>query len=348
MACCFFLVGVGLLGWVAYCYSSCEMTRSTCVAQEENEPTRRFLAEAPQGWQRYLTFAQRLQMTATATRTGVDNGKPLVTTRFRTECKQATNSAVRVQFSLEAKTDGEVIGSNPSYTFTLKRRTAERGWILVDLKFGKQAKGRDEDHKSIHDDVRWHVCGCLTLWNLWLPDLIGDADFKITSVRPQIVGGLELVRVDFDYPKRADNYPRPGALRITGGWMLLDAQHDWILREYEVFHMTRERSLIHRRFEFKEGSDRHLLATHSKTNIKGKEKESFDIISEADIQTEERPDLPSREFTLSAFGLPEPKGIVWEDGGSPWYLWFTAVGILCLCAGALLWRRVRRRKLTTA
>lgn len=54
---------------------------------------------------------------------------------------------------------------------------------------------------------------------------------------------------------------------------------------------------------------------------------------------------PDTEFTLSAFGLPEPKGIVW-DRPSRWYLWFIAAAVLALAvAGYLRYRSQRRTKL---
>jgi hypothetical protein len=49
------------------------------------------------------------------------------------------------------------------------------------------------------------------------------------------------------------------------------------------------------------------------------------------------------EFTLSAFGLPEPVGVVWEKK-TPVYVWLLlAAGVLGLLAVVLAWLAKRRR-----
>ena len=130
--------------------------------------------------------------------------------------------------------------------------------------------------------------------------------------------------------------------------MLLDPQHDWVLREYEIVHVRPEKSLGHTQFRFKEGTDNHLLITYAMSRVTGTEGAGFDMRFEAEVETLERPDLPVSEFTLSAFGLPEPKGVVWERGSSRWYLWFIAFAVVCLAIGTFFWRRVQQRRLANA
>ena len=315
---------------------------NSVVAQEKRGLDRRLREEGPRGWSQYLAFARRLQVTWQAARSGAPNSKAL---SIRTECKQGTSAAVRVQSNLEPATEAEAIGANPLYTFTLKRRDSQRGWTLVKLKLSKQSKTPDKEQKEVQEDVRREVCNFLTLFNLWLPDLLHDADFKVKSVRPVSAEGLDLVKVEFDYRKRPGNYPVRGALQITGGWMLLDPQHDWIMREYEVYHFSPENSLIHRQFRFKAGTDGHLLLTQVKTRIRGKEGgATFDNSWETEVETLERADMPVTEFTLSAFGLPEPRGVTWERGSSRWWLWFTVAAGVLLVVGGYLSHRVQQRK----
>ena len=45
-------------------------------------------------------------------------------------------------------------------------------------------------------------------------------------------------------------------------------------------------------------------------------------------------EVPESDFTLSAFGLPEPKGMALPKS-SRWYLWFIAGGVICLGVGVL-------------
>lgn len=53
-------------------------------------------------------------------------------------------------------------------------------------------------------------------------------------------------------------------------------------------------------------------------------------------------DPPESDFTLSAFGLPEPPGIEWKRP-FPWYLVFGIIGTACL--GAFFFLRARGRRL---
>jgi hypothetical protein len=49
-------------------------------------------------------------------------------------------------------------------------------------------------------------------------------------------------------------------------------------------------------------------------------------------------DVPESDFTLAAFGLPEPLGMAIPKK-SRWYLWFIAGGVGCLLVGFFFWRR---------
>jgi len=52
-------------------------------------------------------------------------------------------------------------------------------------------------------------------------------------------------------------------------------------------------------------------------------------------------DPPESEFTLSAFGLPEPPGIEWKKP-FPWYLVLATIGALCLAVFLFLRSRAKR------
>ncbi|MCS6977776.1 MAG: hypothetical protein NZM31_12325, partial [Gemmatales bacterium] len=54
---------------------------------------------------------------------------------------------------------------------------------------------------------------------------------------------------------------------------------------------------------------------------------------------------PESEFTLSAFGLPEPPGVTWERP-TPWWLYGIAVGLALVVLSGILFRvfgRLRRQ-----
>jgi len=63
-----------------------------------------------------------------------------------------------------------------------------------------------------------------------------------------------------------------------------------------------------------------------------------------EFQVDPSIDPPEREFSLSAFGLPEPVGVVWEKR-TPVYVWLlVAAGVLLTLGIFFRWlaRRLRR------
>jgi hypothetical protein len=56
--------------------------------------------------------------------------------------------------------------------------------------------------------------------------------------------------------------------------------------------------------------------------------------------------VPSQEFRLTHYCLPEPVGVTWPTR-TRWYLWFIVAGAAALAVGAYFWRRVQCRKTTT-
>jgi hypothetical protein len=243
--------------------------------------------------------------------------------------------------SLEPKTDGTAIGANPFYTFELKRQNSEKGWVIFDLNTRERLAAFENSQKSVHDQVERFGATSLILWNLWLPALIRDRDFKIITIRSADDGG-ERLRIDFDYQKQPNEYPERGALQITGGWMVLDPKLDWILREFEVYSHHPNKSLIWRKFEAKAGTGGHPLLKSIETRIKVKE-EDYESRSDSECDIWEDRNLPIMECSLSAFGLNEPPGVQFPTR-SRWYLWFIGGAVVCLCIGAYLFHRLSKRR----
>lgn len=125
--------------------------------------------------------------------------------------------------------------------------------------------------------------------------------------------------------------------------MVLDPEHDWILRDYLVHTGNPETYFIRETFQIREGTGRHPIITGGTEQIIEKgEKTSVSVLAEAQSQTVERSDVPLEEFTLSAFGLLEPPGTRVE--GSRLYLWIALVGIVALSIAALIRWQLRRTR----
>lgn len=122
--------------------------------------------------------------------------------------------------------------------------------------------------------------------------------------------------------------------------MVLDPEHDWIMREYMVHTGQSENNCFHHTFQIREGTDRHPIITRHTQQFFNKDE--IQSIEEAELQTVERLDAPIEEFKLSAFGLPEPPGR--QVAKSRLHLRLALVGLVCLGIAALIRWRYRRAK----
>jgi hypothetical protein len=311
------------------------------MSQENTEWKDRFFQKASKCWEDYLHFSRSLQVSVTANRYKGSNHSP--ETSIRQEYKQAKGACIHIFQTLSPTSEAEVEGINPSYSFNLKRRSPDRGWIITDLEFAEQSATFSDEQRRHQEKQLQTICDCLKLWNLWLPSLINDPDFNIIAIKPQEIEGKPVVRFDFDYPKPDSDYPVKGAMPLKGGWMTLDPEHDWILREYMVHAGQPEKYFIRKTFQIREGADRHPIITHVTVQIVGKGENAFESFTEVEWQTVEQSDVPLAEFTLSAFGLPEPPGIQVES--SRLYLWIALGGIVCLGIAAVIRWQIRRKRM---
>src|SRR5260370_42641964 len=53
--------------------------------------------------------------------------------------------------------------------------------------------------------------------------------------------------------------------------------------------------------------------------------------------------VDDEQFRLGFYGMPEPRGVVWEPRPR-WYLWLIAVACLCLVVAAYFRHRLQKRK----
>jgi hypothetical protein len=310
-----------------------------CIAQEKIDWKERFFAEAPKRWVDYLRFAHSLQVTMTANRLQGTDRSPMISSR--TQYKQTKGASMYVSYREFGPNKSEAVaeGFNPSYSFRLKRPNPHSGWVITQLNVLGQTSTFSDEQRQLQESLLQDVCDCLRL-NLWLPTLIHDPDFKITAVKPQEIDGLPVIRFDFDYPKPDKDYPHKGAMHIKGGWMVIDPEHDWILRDYLVLTSRPEKFFIRKTYQIRQGTNNHPIITHHTLQVVSTGAKPFESIGKGEWETVEQSDVPLEEFTLSAFGLPEPPGI--QVHGSRLHLWIALVGIVCLGIAAVIRWQMRR------
>jgi hypothetical protein len=311
-------------------------------AQSSDELGRRFLEEAPPSWEKYAIAVQRLSGTVDESDTNSKWGP----SRTITEVKH--NSACQLCLVRSESKDGaseEVLAHNRAYAFFLRRKTSEKPWVITSVVNLKQ-DAADSALRRIQE-AQLPVVGQLTqLYNRGLEKLVLHKTFRVLSARPVNLNEEELVEIQFDntHPLSKDTsefFP------VQSGVLVLDPKKSWCLRSgtlqnkyfgsvssdvlaTEIGGLLSSTYPIPARLTL----TMQTLKDNGET-IQGTMEFKFDLREPTSLP-------PDEEFTLTAFGLPEPAGLQAIVPPTRWYLWAGLAGILCLAAGVIV-TKLRRK-----
>ncbi|GIW85243.1 MAG: hypothetical protein KatS3mg107_0903 [Gemmataceae bacterium] len=325
------VLGVGGVWWAMLCQHG----MSQAVAQADGSWRERFLREAPAAWKEYAEFARRLQGSCTTRYLIHSTGKKML---HRTEIKQNNECGMRTYEVLEGdvvRLAVELKAYNSRYSFMLGRRTLDGEWLVV--RYGveaDQAALRQETRETIDAAFSAPVRAVRTR----LVDLVGQSTFRVVEVKGVEHEGRECVAVRFENPHPMSRRP---FVPEQGGVLVLDPSRKWCLCRAEI------RSQYLGDKGPKDVSE--VVVVEARVGKSGYpipvrwtlQNDAGVVTSEYDLRDEGGGPL-EREFTLSAFGLPEPVGVEWERPVR-WYLWLMLAGVVCLVAGGVFYWLSRRR-----
>lgn len=301
----------------------------------------RFREEAPGAWEQYQAYADQLQGSEVGTRT-VQN-KPYSTSRLEFK----SNKQGRLMLSQSGSpgaSSGTLRAFNALYGFTLTRKAADAPWALRNVRRGDNRY----DPKDWENNGWTALYGCVSVGGDRLGDLIRQSTFRV--LRAGTVGrdGRELAEIEFDNAHRWSTVPYVG---IQGGTLLLDPDRFWTLRSFTLRLRNGDGdSICKGEYELRDPAAKYpvpkrsvLLVDMPQPKESGKEGRLVtSVVIESDLEVASHAPA-DEEFTLSAFGLPEPQGVTWPTP-TRWYLWFIAAGVCSLAVGGFFWHRVRARK----
>ncbi len=280
-----------------------------CQSQRSLE--QRLRAEAPAAWAKYREFAWTLQGRCVHTKLSLPDRKTLE--HFTAAWKRAPGRVL-------AMGEGDVVGQNSRYKFRLERNGEDKPWLITNV---TMLTGGEPQ--------------------MPIPYCFGQPSFHVDSVGVESGESGELVRLTYSMePEDARD------LSHQQGWLVLDPAHDWVIRNGEAqirYDRTNVQIKEVFRYKYKEGSKNHLIPTEQVVTASGVDDKgkSFGYEHSMIIDCYEQENVPEKEFTLSAFGLPEP-GM--SQRSVPWFVWVALAGIICLSAAVVIqWRAARRRAL---
>jgi hypothetical protein len=324
-----------------------EVTTCDACAQDDDQTLReQFLREAPARWAEYVQQAKQLQGTysfrASFSVTGT-KAENTYTVKMNRTCKL-------IELSMARKTPGgqgdyddlKVVAFNPRYAFALKRKTPSSPWIvteLVDLRTNSLPSSIQKTFERIDNEILELV----RLDKDPLAELARKPEFQVVRCKKVLQAGEEFVQVDFEYPPTVEERDSG----VHRGTLVLDPQRFWCLRSYEVRYPRSDGSPGTVKYRVLELGGREEGLPVPKRALEQREFLSKDgTRGKTEIWVECNLDVPrtlppDEEFTLSAFGLPEPLGVTWSKP-TPWYLWLSLAGALCLGgSGVFYWLKRR-------
>lgn len=295
-------------------------------ADESERLTARLLADAPPAWKEYRAYVERLQGTEQSTWTA--NGQ--IRTSFRLEFKSNPRcKMVLHQSLLSGQTAEDVHAFNPLYGFSLKRKAKNDPWILTDLQIGEFRGSREnwEDFKSLR--------ACISVHLHELPELVQLPNFRVVRASTIRRDGIDLCQFEFESKE-------------ASGTLLLDPNRFWVVRHCTI----REKAadilvLVRQDVECRDRAanypiPRRLVLDKEWAGTKNNLPPAHAVVDYDLAEVSRLPD--DREFTLTAFGLPEPVGVPTPRKAVA-YLWLAlaALGTIAL-AVFLRWMARRSRK----
>lgn len=175
-----------------------------------------------------------------------------------------------------------------------------------------------------------------------LCDMTKDPGFTVKQVAPLSRDGRELVKVEFSFRAPKDKKRTPS----VQGWAVYDPSRFWVIREFEgqmVWNPApvRGNATISATIDYEETPDGIPILKQITRRIKHL-KDSEPVSHRFDFDLRED-NVRASEFTLAAFGLPEPPARSWS---LPLFLGTSGVGVVCLVLSILL--RLRAREGDTA
>jgi hypothetical protein len=298
---------------------------STCSSSAaEPSPEERFLKEAPEKWAEYRQIVSRHVEGRSNAASHVDfvgktkhgNWDPTWETAFVLNVVGERSRAKSILF--ENGQPKQVETFNPDYHVELTM--GRGGWTIDWLRMGATAIPDDliraqasrplltyED--STFGSAMRRACLGQCLGAAWLPRLVASADFHVTHV--SAVGHEGLVKVEFSF-EPSGNIEK--TVFVRSGFMILDSKRYWLLREADtaahfVWATNEGRGTLSIKHEFSNANmpipyvSRHV---YTATSEKGYDEKPWKHVATETVAMRDVPDIDPKQFTLSAYGLPEP------------------------------------------
>ncbi len=294
----------------------------------------RFLREAPLQWEDYLRRCDGLdgRVSFVFKVDGQLDNQSWSERKHNDRCRLVLHQEL-----VPTPSYGDLCAYNDHYAFRLRRAGTDGGWALVGVPAARDAKYQRPTRER---DMTPQVLA--NAYPAQLPGLIRRSTFRVRQAKDVALNGRRVIQIEFECPEKAPSVE--GAVR--SGTLWLDPERSWCLCQSQV-HCVYPGNVSEAltQVEFRDDAAtfpiprRVVIKTDQMREAEGRIK----TIGEFDCELREPGSLPPDEdFTLTAFGLPEPEFISSRPTPTRWWLWGSLAGGALLALGAIFgWLRQR-------
>ncbi len=307
---------------------------STCIVDDTDSS---ILQRARDGWKSYSAFANTLCGTTdiTVIMNGTKKGD------YHINNKHNGTSKLSIQIDKTKKTDSHAAYcTNDKYGFTVRKENGA-GWRMINVEKQPLAVASRELRETA--DSRRLSHALLYVYNCYIEDLVGGSNFKVEKFERS---SDNLIRIYFTNVAPTGESP---SIPIQSGTLILDSDKFWVVKSCSLSIVTPDGStgkvVIENTYTISDGFP---------IPVDNKEKYVFDLKRPTPRTHNQSIDRafglsPSNgiaysEFTLRAFGLPEPEWLVDPSTrfSFPLFVYLTLGGILLLILAAFFQYRRNR------
>lgn len=307
----------------------------------------RLMREAPSAWKEYKQYSRRLQ--------GKYHHKRVQDRKLLQDCDIAIKQNEEcqlcvVQSTLSKNPAGEVACYNPRYGFFLSRESSGKPWavtLVADVSVkDKRVPTRISATLDAHVQALVRVVAHTDLL-----ELLEYPTFQTLRVSPIVKDAQNLVKLEFNNRHSVKQEP---FCPLQSGSLVLDPSHSWCLRyaDLESTYYPDAELTTQIEMTIEPGANRLPIPKRVTQYVKGASRSEKWVMSqtvETIYELNEPARLPSdEEFTMRAFGLPEP--FAGPPSRTRWYILGSLLGCVCLIAGIALrsWARSRAKSRETS
>jgi hypothetical protein len=286
-----------------------------------------FVREAPMAWRQYLLKLNHIRATLRFERRNPQDGE-LIGESSSTQIEiDGIRYLARSPFPAVSDATESVQGRNAKYSFSLMRDRDRRQWAIQEVTLGVNADAVQRTLDQAVQGPRNIALGLSDLPGPLFPELVDSPKFHLHDVRKVAVNERTLTEVHYEYriaePGKNDRntVSRKGWIRLDPAryWLLDSAEFSWLRYPSDEIGSGRipavefgevSGQLPYVRKKIVELNIRELGIGAKTLGITQPEGELRQV-SESELSFV--PDQRAYDFTLSAFGLPEPvrPGIRW-------------------------------------